>query len=249
MEGYIYCFSNKLMPNLSKCGGTKRDPYLRCKELFNTSLPIECEVEYFIKVSDWKKMEKIIHKEILDSGFERCNKREWFKCNPEDIKHIFDKYNKVDKIINSEKSENKIVDNIIIEKPNIKNYKININSKYVCERCFFSTTKKFDYNRHLHTIKHKENTRKIFTCKNCEKIYKSKSGYYSHIKICKIDNKNLLKENNNTKTDLSVDDIEKEKIKHENFMIKKELEIEKIKNKFEKEKNKLLKDIIKNKNN
>lgn len=55
-----------MIPNLSKCGGTKRDPYIKCKELFNMSLPTECEVEYFIKVSDWKKIVKVKVKYLLN---------------------------------------------------------------------------------------------------------------------------------------------------------------------------------------
>ncbi len=36
MKGYIYCLTNDKMPNLLKCGGTERDPEIRCNELFNT---------------------------------------------------------------------------------------------------------------------------------------------------------------------------------------------------------------------
>lgn len=101
MEGYVYCFTNPSMPNLNKCGGTKRDPQTRCKELFNTSLPVECRVEYYIKVNNWRESEKEIHDKIIELGFKRFKGREWFECSPNDIKLIFDNYPKKKQIINS----------------------------------------------------------------------------------------------------------------------------------------------------
>jgi hypothetical protein len=58
MKGYVYCITNHAMPNLCKIGGTEKDPVIRCKELSNTSLPVKCKLEYFIKVNNWKKIRK-----------------------------------------------------------------------------------------------------------------------------------------------------------------------------------------------
>jgi hypothetical protein len=68
--------------------------------------------------------------------------------------------------------------------------------KYICEICTFSTSKKMDYNRHLLTIKHKNNTlttnnntkneknEKIHICEYCEKKYNDRAGLWRHKKKC-----------------------------------------------------------------
>ncbi len=106
---------------------------------------------------------------------------------------------------------------------------------YFCEKCNYSTIKKSDYNKHLLSSKHKKNSQKIYICKNCEKVYQSKSSYYYHIKKCCYNNS---------------DDSD---IKIELLKAKYELEKEKIKNIYnegilnaEKEKVKLLQDIVNN---
>jgi len=165
MEGYIYCFTNPSMPNLCKCGGTKRDPLIRCKELFTTSLPVECKVEYSIKVNNWKEAEKIIHNQIIKNGFNRCKGREWFKCNPDDIKFIFDNYEKDEylkdniKDINDDiKMDNSIEKKIIVNK-NITVNNINIiNDKYYCKACEYETNDSGNYSNHKKTKKHLKNS-------------------------------------------------------------------------------------------
>ncbi len=49
---YIYCLKNEEMPNICKYGGTADSLYNRRDQLSNTSLPVKCEVAYFIEVSD-----------------------------------------------------------------------------------------------------------------------------------------------------------------------------------------------------
>ena len=71
--------------------------------------------------------------------------------------------------------------------------------KFICEPCDFKCCKKGDYNRHIMTAKHKMSmdttdlaikiTSKTtnleeYTCDNCEKIYKDKSGLWRHKKKC-----------------------------------------------------------------
>ena len=75
--------------------------------------------------------------------------------------------------------------------------------KYFCEKCNFITSKKTDYNRHLLTQKHKsykmetdmeiKKTPNEYICKNCNKLYITKSGLWKHEKICNnSDHKNII---------------------------------------------------------
>ncbi len=76
--------------------------------------------------------------------------------------------------------------------------------KFYCEICDYKCSNKFDYNKHLSTRKHEKlaicdtfvtngdtKSAKIaeqsdFTCKNCEKIYKSRNGLWNHQKKCLV---------------------------------------------------------------
>ena len=69
---------------------------------------------------------------------------------------------------------------------------------YFCELCDYTTSRKNNWERHLSSKKHKkrcninvtfipkneQKTSKIFSCKHCGKIYKSRMGIYRHKKIC-----------------------------------------------------------------
>jgi len=65
-------------------------------------------------------------------------------------------------------------------------------SKYTCIICNYHTHNQYDYNKHLHTTKHKNNemnnhksstTETIYSC-ICGSVYKYASGYYRHKKNC-----------------------------------------------------------------
>jgi hypothetical protein len=60
------------------------------------------------------------------------------------------------------------------------------NSKYVCEKCDYKTSKKSSWDKHLLTAKHLFNQISTGTimCKNCNKKYKDKSGLWYHAKKC-----------------------------------------------------------------
>jgi hypothetical protein len=75
--------------------------------------------------------------------------------------------------------------------------------KFYCESCDYSTCRKSNYDEHLLTAKHKKSTfsnfcqpnfqqipQSKFTCENCNKEYKDKSGLWRHNKKCKIEEKN-----------------------------------------------------------
>lgn len=60
-------------------------------------------------------------------------------------------------------------------------------TQYNCNTCNYFTSKKSQYNRHLHTEKHKNmtvnNVITIYKC-NCGKIYKHKPSLYNHKRKC-----------------------------------------------------------------
>jgi len=89
----------------------------------------------------------------------------------------------------------------------------NIATKFNCISCDYHTSNKFDYYKHLTTVKHKNNIQKpicsfsqthdnalIHTanykhkCNNCNKLYKERTGLWKHKKICK-DKKELFELN------------------------------------------------------
>lgn len=64
-------------------------------------------------------------------------------------------------------------------------------NKYLCELCYFTTSYKSDYTRHLATDKHKnqqKSTQKTeFKC-SCGKQYKDRTGLWRHKQKCNINN-------------------------------------------------------------
>jgi len=74
---------------------------------------------------------------------------------------------------------------------------------YECKSCHYKSFNKYDFEKHLNTIKHinaqksikngdlaiileKKSQEKIFTCEICNKEYKDYSGLWKHKKKCKI---------------------------------------------------------------
>lgn len=93
--GYVYCMTNKYMPNLCKIGFINTENKTsenRAKELSKTtSCPFMFQVVYDIKVKNPQKYEKRIHKKLKHV---RINpRREFFLCKPEDIIKYFNKNN------------------------------------------------------------------------------------------------------------------------------------------------------------
>ena len=75
----------------------------------------------------------------------------------------------------------------------------NYAQNYECKICHFISCKKNDYDRHVSTQKHKNNTSATFsntlatenthTCDICNKKYKDRTGLWRHKKKCNQDNK------------------------------------------------------------
>ena len=69
---------------------------------------------------------------------------------------------------------------------------------YICETCNYICYKKYNYDRHLLSSKHKKSTFSInqatqneqieqltaYKCENCNKVYKDRTGLWRHKKTC-----------------------------------------------------------------
>jgi hypothetical protein len=96
---------------------------------------------------------------------------------------------------------------------------------YNCSFCYFDTCKKTDYNRHLLTIKHKNNAllktdneknEKIYTCDKCQKVFNDRAGLWRHNKRCYI---NECENNDNQKVDKLVNYLMRENAEFKQLII------------------------------
>ena len=68
-----------------------------------------------------------------------------------------------------------------------QNYTTKVANIFECKPCDYCTSKKSNYEKHIMTTKHIFRTKcnkKILQCETCDKIYKSRSGLWSHSKNC-----------------------------------------------------------------
>ena len=93
MEGYLYCFSNKSMPDILKVGMTERTPEIRLSEANSSDTwrpPTQYKIELAKKVFKPKEKEITLHK-LLSLYSDRINpKREFFKIPLEEVKIFFE---------------------------------------------------------------------------------------------------------------------------------------------------------------
>lgn len=64
-----------------------------------------------------------------------------------------------------------------------------MSKRFYCNLCNFRATKKSDYLRHVNTLKHArniQNNMKVYTCIECEKQYRDRSGLWRHKKVCSV---------------------------------------------------------------
>lgn len=197
-NGYIYCVSTPANNDRCKVGETLKGIEHRLKGLNTTSVSENFKLDYYIIVDPKKRfnIETSIHNDIINAGYTRFTGKEFFKCNPSDIKHIFEKYGNIYTTINEHKNIEVFDD---IKEPNnkIKNkkcYKCNI-----CKKEFFI---KRLYNNHLNRINPcKEFINIENKCINCNKIYSTRSNLNKHIKNCIKDTKKIITINNQFVTD------------------------------------------------
>ena len=196
---YVYFITNPYYDkNIIKIGWTRDNPIIRIKTLSNpTGVPGAFNLEYIIKTPCGMgyNLEDKIHKYLEKY---RINKRrEFFRIDKEDLANILINELKLEIISVSTNNieENNIEENNIeennIEENNIEKH-IN-RKKYYCNLCDYYTFRKNNYNKHLNSIKHKnnENTHnnnakvaKKYVCVNCEKIFNDRAGLWRHNKKC-----------------------------------------------------------------
>ena len=92
--------------------------------------------------------------------------------------------------------------------------KVSESINYNCEKCNYITNVKSNYIKHCLTAKHlnvikcNEKVSDVclsFSCRNCDKVYKSNVGLWRHYKICSPDkNKNMTVENPTIDTSLII---------------------------------------------
>jgi len=66
----------------------------------------------------------------------------------------------------------------------------NNKKQFCCEKCVFECDKKYNWERHIMTSKHKINSKtdekgSILKCNICNKIYLNRSGLWRHKQKCK----------------------------------------------------------------
>jgi len=109
--------------------------------------------------------------------------------------------------------------------------------KYQCNDCYYNTCNKFDFEKHINTIKHiinqksmencdlsmylkKKSQNKNYICKNCNKKYKDNSGLWRHKQKCK-----KQEDNDINQEELSKNDKVEELKEFMNYLMKENSEI------------------------
>jgi hypothetical protein len=85
-------------------------------------------------------------------------------------------------------------------------------TNFYCKKCNYTTSKKYDYYKHINTSKHKNQQESTdlslineeFKCTICNKCYKDRSGLWRHKKICK---EKLELESNNLNEITNINEI------------------------------------------
>src|SRR3990167_4672752 len=89
-EGWIYCLTNKSIPGQVKVGQTGGCPYERAKQISGTGLPTPFDVVFAIKVKNYERRERILHKILTDYAHRTNPRREFFVCEPSLVKPLFE---------------------------------------------------------------------------------------------------------------------------------------------------------------
>jgi len=103
---------------------------------------------------------------------------------------------------------------------------------YFCEKCNYTTERKFDWEKHITTSKHKNKCKKVYFCEKCNKTLNSKSNFYLHKKKCQNINENLIEELSENNFHEKVSSSE-ENLRTQLKKAKEELQNEKLKREFE----------------
>ena len=77
---------------------------------------------------------------------------------------------------------------------------------FYCESCDYKCFRKYDFNKHIMTSKHKNTTKETqksekseynFTCQKCNKEFKNRSGYWKHKQKCLKDENKIIESSEN----------------------------------------------------
>ena len=195
---YIYFARNKFYKDeIVKIGWTRNEPKMRAKSLYNTSVPCEFDFEFIIKTpcGEGYNIENKIHNYLEKY---RINKRrEFFKINKEDLIMIltdelnleitYELSNNIEEIVEEKQEE------IVEEKQeDLNEYNTIYNydpvlEKYICDKCQYNTSNKYNYKKHLLTDKHillmngKKKVLEEYNCDICDYNTKVKSNYTKHL--------------------------------------------------------------------
>jgi hypothetical protein len=107
--GIIYSLSNLHWDNKLKCGLTRIDLKKRISNL-QTSLFYDCEIISFTDILINCKIYEYLLKKIL-CNYRIRKDREFFDIEPEEIKEIFESFNYINSILNTEKKLNEYMIN------------------------------------------------------------------------------------------------------------------------------------------
>lgn len=203
--GYIYCVSTPSNNDRCKVGQTLRGIESRLKGLNTTSVSENFKLDYYIIVNPKKRIniEKSIHNDITTAGYPRFPGKEFFKCQANDIKHIFKKYGDIYTIINEHKNV------ILEEEESNQNILLPKSSKlYKCNICKHEFHRKSILDNHLLRLNPcKVNDNINNKCLKCHKTYSKLSNLTKHIKICK---KNIIIDNQpNINDQINISEIKK----------------------------------------
>ena len=107
--GILYALSNKMWTGLLKCGLTTQKLQKRISNL-QTSLYIDCEIISYTNELVNCKIYEYLLKKILNNYRIRKD-REFYNVEPEEIKEIFNNFNFINSILNTEEKLNEYIKN------------------------------------------------------------------------------------------------------------------------------------------
>jgi len=110
---------------------------------------------------------------------------------------------------------------------------VKTSTKLYCETCDYTASRKYNYELHLNSIKHKNNglttnvpsslvkISKTYNCQNCEKQFNDRAGLWRHNKKCSQvqDNENYEPKKDDSKKDDLIDYLIKENQEFKNLIL------------------------------
>lgn len=108
-SGILYALSNDLWQNNLKCGLTTQKLQKRISNL-QTSLFIDCKIVYHTDELINCKIYEYLLKKIL-KDYRVRNDREFYDIEPDEIQEIFERFNYINSILNTEEKLNEYIKN------------------------------------------------------------------------------------------------------------------------------------------